>query len=87
MERDLESLRALLADRYRIDGELGRGGYAVVYRARNLRLERAEALKVDLLVLEHEYHVGAGQGFATSVAEQVIRQHPTLSILLAKPPA
>lgn len=50
-------------------------------------VQRAEALKVDLLVLEHEYHVGAGQGFATSVAEQVIRQHPTLSILLAKPPA
>ncbi len=46
MERDLESLRALLADRYRIDDELGRGGYAVVYRAWNLRLERAEALKV-----------------------------------------
>lgn len=50
-------------------------------------VQRAEALKVDLLVLEHEYHVGAGQGFAASVAEQVIRQHPTLSILLAKPPA
>lgn len=46
MERDLEGVRELLADRYRIDGELGRGGYAVVYRAWNRRLERAEAIKV-----------------------------------------
>ncbi|HXV75108.1 MAG TPA: serine/threonine-protein kinase, partial [Candidatus Polarisedimenticolaceae bacterium] len=37
--------RALL-DRYRVDGEIGAGGFGVVYRARDLRLEREVAIKV-----------------------------------------
>ncbi len=37
---------ARLTDRYTFDGFLGQGGFAAVYRVRNLRLDRVEALKV-----------------------------------------
>ncbi len=40
------SLEAALADRYTIERELGRGGMATVYLARDLRHERPVALKV-----------------------------------------
>ncbi|MGD8396538.1 MAG: protein kinase, partial [Candidatus Eiseniibacteriota bacterium] len=36
----------ILAGRYRIDGEIGRGGMATVYRARDQELERDVAIKV-----------------------------------------
>jgi nucleotide-binding universal stress UspA family protein len=49
-------------------------------------LQRASELNVDLLVLGHQYHRGIGNVFRTSVAEQIIRQHPPISILLARPP-
>ena len=49
-------------------------------------LQRARELNVDLLVLGHGYHRGVGNVFRTSVAEQIIRQHPPISILLAQPP-
>ena len=49
-------------------------------------LQRAKELDVDLLVLGHQHHRGAGNAFRSSVAEQVIRQHPPISILLARPP-
>ena len=42
----LGPLQALLGERYRVDRELGRGGFATVYQVWNPRLERAEALKV-----------------------------------------
>ena len=48
-------------------------------------LERVDADGIDLLIIEHEYQ--SGHALRASVAEQVIRQHPTISILLARPPA
>jgi nucleotide-binding universal stress UspA family protein len=49
-------------------------------------LQRAKELNVDLLVLGHQHHRGPGNAFRSSVAEQVIHQHPPISILLARPP-
>jgi nucleotide-binding universal stress UspA family protein len=49
-------------------------------------LQRAKELEVDLIVLGYQHHRGARGGFRSSVAEQVIHQHPPYSILLARPP-
>ncbi|MEO8190760.1 MAG: protein kinase [Acidobacteriota bacterium] len=45
-------IEALLADSYEMVGHLGRGGFATVYRVRNRRLDRIEALKVLAADLE-----------------------------------
>ena len=41
-----ESLAAALADRYRIERELGQGGMATVYLAHDLKHDRKVAIKV-----------------------------------------
>src|SRR5437764_13005643 len=50
-------------------------------------LQRAQELNVDLLVLGHQHHRGAGNVFRSSVADWIIHHHPPFSILLARPPA
>lgn len=59
---------------------------AAGYDVAQVILKRAEELRADLLILETEFHMDSGHGFGSSVADQVIRHHPPLSILLAKPP-
>ena len=49
----LSALSAALADRYRLERELGHGGMATVYLAQDLRHDRAVALKVLKPELAH----------------------------------
>jgi serine/threonine-protein kinase len=46
MDSTIDALRLALADRYRIERELGAGGMATVYLARDLRHDRDVAIKV-----------------------------------------
>ncbi len=46
MTRDADRLSAALADRYRIERELGQGGIATVYLAEDLKHDRKVAIKV-----------------------------------------
>src|SRR5271169_1241875 len=47
----------LLAGRYQIDKEIGRGGMGVVYRAQDVRLKRAVALKMIPRELTNDLHL------------------------------
>src|SRR3990172_1141853 len=71
----LAQLRQALSDRYAIEREIGAGGMATVYLARDLRHERPVALKL----LKPE--LGAVLGVERFLAEIKVTanlQHPTL---------
>lgn len=77
MEKDaFGPLQELLGDRYRIDRELGRGGYATVYGVWNPRLERAEALKV--LAPGHQADEDFPRRFRQEVRLAAALEHPSI---------
>src|SRR2546426_11570261 len=69
----LERVRASLAGRYTIERELGRGGMATVYLARDLKHDRAVAIKV--LRPELAASVGA-ERFLREIQIAAHLQHP-----------
>jgi hypothetical protein len=56
-----ERLRAALADRYRIERELGAGGMATVYLAEDLKHDRRVAVKVVNWFDELRRRMGEGR--------------------------
>src|SRR5688500_18480188 len=68
-------LNSLLGDRYQIEREIGRGGMATVYLARDVRHRRRVALK--LLNAELAESIGA-ERFLTEIAVTANLQHPNL---------
>ena len=79
MDDLLERLNRALADRYRIERELGQGGMATVYLAEDLRHHRRVALKV--LRPEIAATLGAGR-FAREIEVAARLQHPNILPLL-----
>ncbi|MFN2316828.1 MAG: protein kinase [Gemmatimonadales bacterium] len=69
----IEALRASLADRYRIERELGQGGMATVYLAEDLKHKRKVALKV--LKPELAAVLGA-ERFVQEITTTAALQHP-----------
>src|ERR1700704_4175944 len=73
MTNPASSLTAALADRYRIERELGQGGMATVYLAHDLRHERKVAIKV--LRPELAAVIGA-ERFVREIRTIAALQHP-----------
>src|SRR3954464_13363640 len=73
MTETVSSLQVLLAERYRIERELGQGGMATVYLAHDLRHERKVAIKV--LRPELAAVIGA-ERFLREIKTIATLQHP-----------
>jgi len=79
MSEALITVQQALGDRYQLENELGRGGMAVVYRARDLRHPRDVAVKVFDPAFGSV--VGADR-FAKEIAIAATLQHPGIVTLL-----
>ena len=79
MSSDRPALAAALADRYRIERELGRGGMATVYLAHDLKHDRPVALKV--LRPEIAASLGA-ERFLREIAITARLDHPHILTLI-----
>ena len=75
----IELLRAALADRYRIERELGQGGMATVYLAHDLRHDRPVALK---LLREDVAQLLGAERFLQEIRTTGRLQHPHILPLL-----
>ena len=72
---DIETLTAALADRYAIEREIGAGGMATVYLARDLKHDRQVAVKV----LKPELGAVLGvERFLAEIKTTAKLQHPNL---------
>ena len=70
---DLDLLTAALADRYRLEGELGAGGMATVYLAHDIRHHRQVAIKV----LHEDLRASLGaERFLSEIRITANLQHP-----------
>ena len=73
MPADIPSrLLASIGDRYRVERELGRGGMATVYLARDLRHDRPVALKV----IHPELSAALGERFHREIRLAASLGHP-----------
>ena len=71
----LEKLRAALGDRYDLEKQVGEGGMATVYRAKDLKIERTVAIKV----LRPELSVSLGADrFLREIRVAANLQHPNI---------
>ncbi len=76
MDELIERLRSVLADRYRVQRELGRGGMATVYLADDLKHRRKVAIKV----LDPELGESVGSGrFLREAPEGIYARRMSLS--------
>jgi eukaryotic-like serine/threonine-protein kinase len=79
MSSTMERLAAALADRYRVERELGQGGMATVYLAHDLRHERDVAIKV----LHPDLGAAlGGERFLSEIRTTARLQHPHILPLL-----
>ncbi|MDX1647933.1 MAG: protein kinase [Longimicrobiales bacterium] len=75
MSSPLQRLREALSTRYRLEGELGAGGMATVYRARDLKHDRTVAIKV----LSPELAAALGpERFLAEIRTTARLQHPNI---------
>src|SRR5215213_11622698 len=79
MSDTLERLHTALADRYRVERELGAGGMATVYLAHDIKHDRDVAIKV----LHPELGAAlGGERFLTEIRTTARLQHPHILPLL-----
>ena len=75
MTDPLDRLRSALGDRYELERQVGEGGMAVVYRAKDLKHERNVAIKV----LRQELSVSLGADrFLREIRVAANLQHPNI---------